>query len=391
MKILIVNPCQSKLPIPPDLIRADTYISIPLAYGLKNKNHTIEFITSKDSFLDGIKQEKINLKALFNILKIDEFKFFPENIKIELTKLFYLEIFEKTRSLIKNKKYDIIHLHSNYFLLEMGIFNEITNIPIVITLHSVLSNQNCLKKLISNFNLKNKYFISISNKQRDFYPFDFFKTVYNGINLNLFPFYSNSEGKNIIFVGRTVKVKGIKEALEVSVKTNIPLKFTGKTDSEISFFNNEVLPLVNKHKNLIKYYKTINRNNISNFYSLGKILLFPIQWEEPFGLVMIESMATGTPIVAFARGSVPEVIKDGETGFIVNPSDDDIRGDWIIKKTGIEGLCEAVERIYSMPEEQYRKMRKACREHVEKNFTVERMVDEYEKVYYEILNKKNNH
>lgn len=103
---------------------------------------------------------------------------------------------------------------------------------------------------------------------------------------------------------------------------------------------------------------------------------------------MIESMACGTPVVAFARGSVPEIIKDGETGFIVNPSDDDIRGNWIIKKTGIEGLCEAVERIYSMPEKQYLEMRKACRAHVEKHFTVERMVDEYEKVYEEILAKK---
>lgn len=103
---------------------------------------------------------------------------------------------------------------------------------------------------------------------------------------------------------------------------------------------------------------------------------------------MIEAMACGTPVVAYARGSVPEVIKDGETGFIVNPSDTDIRGNWIIKKTGIEGLCEAVERIYSMPEDQYRQMRRNCRAHVEKNFTVERMVDEYEKVYKEILLSK---
>ena len=388
MKILMVNPCQSKLPVPPDLIRADTYISLPLAYGLKNKNHNVTFVTSKDSFLDDIKQERINLKALFSILNIDEFKFLPENIKIELTKLFYLEIFKKTKSLIKNEKYDIVHLHSNYFLLEMGIFNEIVDTPIVVTIHSILLNQNNLKKIILNFNLKNKYFISISNKQRDFYPFSFFKTVYNGINLSLFSFQPNSKEKNIIFVGRTVKVKGIKEALEVSIRTKIPLKFTGKTDSEINFFNNEILPFVNKHKNLIQYYKTINRNNISDFYSFGRILLFPIQWEEPFGLVMIESMACGTPVVAFARGSVPEVIKDGETGFIVNPSDDDVRGNFIIKKTGIEGLCEAVERIYSMPEEQYRKMRRACREHVEKNFTVERMVDEYEKVYEEIISQR---
>jgi len=70
-------------------------------------------------------------------------------------------------------------------------------------------------------------------------------------------------------------------------------------------------------------------------YSKSKLTLSPIQWEEPFGLVMIESMACGTPVVAFARGSVPEVIADGKTGFIVNPSDNDIRGNWIIKKRAL--------------------------------------------------------
>jgi glycosyltransferase involved in cell wall biosynthesis len=82
---------------------------------------------------------------------------------------------------------------------------------------------------------------------------------------------------------------------------------------------------------------------------------------------------------------VPEVIKDGETGFLVNPSDEDIRGNWIVKKTGIEGLSEAVMRVYAMSENDYKQLRRNCRAHVEKNFTVEKMVDEYEKVYEKIL------
>jgi glycosyltransferase involved in cell wall biosynthesis len=105
-------------------------------------------------------------------------------------------------------------------------------------------------------------------------------------------------------------------------------------------------------------------------------------------MVMIEAMACGTPVVAFARGSVPEVIKDGETGFIVNPSDEDKQGDWIFKRTGVDGFGEAVERIYSMPDTEYRKMRYACRRHVEENFTVEKMVNGYETVYRKILGVK---
>jgi glycosyltransferase involved in cell wall biosynthesis len=100
---------------------------------------------------------------------------------------------------------------------------------------------------------------------------------------------------------------------------------------------------------------------------------------------MIEAMACGTPVVAYARGSVPEVIKDGETGFIINSSENDIRGNWIVKKTGIDGLCEAVEKIYSMPQEQYHQMRRNCRAHVEKRFTIERMIEEYVRIYYQIL------
>jgi glycosyltransferase involved in cell wall biosynthesis len=100
-------------------------------------------------------------------------------------------------------------------------------------------------------------------------------------------------------------------------------------------------------------------------------------------------MCTGTPIVAYARGAVPEIIQDGKTGFIVNPSADDIRGNWIVKKTGIEGLCEAVQRIYSMPKAEYLQMRKNCRAHIEKNFTLERMTNEYEKVYKKILKRGN--
>ena len=98
-------------------------------------------------------------------------------------------------------------------------------------------------------------------------------------------------------------------------------------------------------------------------------------------------MACGTPVIAYARGSVPEIIKDGETGFIINSSEQDKRGDWIIKKTGIEGLCEAVEKIYSLSVEQYKQMRKNCRVHVETHFTVERMTDDYEKIYQQIIEK----
>lgn len=131
----------------------------------------------------------------------------------------------------------------------------------------------------------------------------------------------------------------------------------------------------------------ISLNERVHFLQSAKVFLFPIEWEEPFGLVLIESMACGTPIIAYARGSAPEIIKDGVTGFLINPSEDEKRGDFLIKKTGIDGFFEAVKQIYSMSKKEYENVRIACRKHVEENFTIEKMVDNYEKIYAEVINE----
>ena len=98
-------------------------------------------------------------------------------------------------------------------------------------------------------------------------------------------------------------------------------------------------------------------------------------------------MATGTPVVAYAKGAAPELIKDGETGFLINSSPADVRGNWIIKKFGIEGLCEAVERIYSMQPEEYREMRAACAKHISEKYSLMKMAQTYEALYLQIVEK----
>ena len=109
--------------------------------------------------------------------------------------------------------------------------------------------------------------------------------------------------------------------------------------------------------------------------------------EEAFGLVFAESMACGTPVVVYARGSAPEIIRDGETGFLVNPSDGDIRGDWIVKRTGFAGLCEAVDRVYAMAPQEYYRMRQACRKRAVEHFSAERMARLYLDVYARLTDK----
>lgn len=211
------------------------------------------------------------------------------------------------------------------------------------------------------------------------------KLVRHGIEIKTIQFQPQSQDY-MVFLGRINKRKGIHLAVESSIKTNKPLKISGfiAHSAEQLFFEQELQEKI-KNSQHISYLNTVlDTGKKFDLISHAKAFLFPIQWEEPFGLVLIESMASGTPVIAFARGSIPEIVEDGKTGFIVNPSDEDIRGNWIIKKTGIEGFCEAINRLYSLPQQDYNRMREASRKHVEESFTVDAMINNYEKIYQEI-------
>jgi len=114
---------------------------------------------------------------------------------------------------------------------------------------------------------------------------------------------------------------------------------------------------------LRRHIGVVSRRELYEYYGNAKATLVPIQWEEPFGLVMIESMATGTPVIAFRRGSVPEVVADGKTGFIVDT---------------VEEMFEATKKIDHIS-------RNICRKHIEENFGLEKMIDEYEKSFLKIV------
>ncbi len=292
---------------------------------------------------------------------------------------------------VNDGTFDIIHNHAGrvapYFL-------ELQSTPFVHTLHGNYSitlddeyhtNSSARDSMLV---FKNHPYVSISGRQREDIPeLNFVATVYNSIVLEKFPFDPMESGKEIVWLGRISKTKGLENIIETVNRVKKPLKIAAFVDKgEQEYFDTVIKPLLENP--LINHIGEIKDDAAkAELLASGRLFLFPINWDEPFGIVLIEAMATGTPVVAYAKGSVPEVVKDGETGFLVNPSDEDILGDWIVKKTGIEGLCEAVEKIYSLPEDKYQEMRLACRAHVEKNFTVETMVDKYEKVYEQVREK----
>lgn len=203
----------------------------------------------------------------------------------------------------------------------------------------------------------------------------------HGVDIGKLPF---EEGKKqrILWFGRLDQTmpKGVSEAIDISNKMKISLDIYTYIE-DTNYFSTNIKPLLTKYTN---FQTGIPR---SKYFKEAKLFLLPLRWEEPFGLTILESMSSGTPVVAYAKGAIPEIIKDGETGFIVNSTSDDKRGDWIIKKTGVEGLCEAVEKIYAMSDDRYKRMRKDCRKRVENNFTVAKMVDSYEDAYQKMLIK----
>ena len=293
------------------------------------------------------------------------------------------------RSLIKAKelenKIDIFHDNTCSSLL--GAVSNLFSKPIISTIHMPVNEAASFLTLPPLITKPTNIYVSVSDFQKNLFS-KVAANIYNGVDTLSYKPTEIKERINMIWLGRINprSPKGLMEAIQVANQSKRHLYYSGHASNQI-YFDSKIKPLFSEYVHNIPLFKTLEEKVL--FYNSGKLLLMPIMWDEPFGLVMTESMACGTPVIAFARGAVPEVIKDGETGFIVNPSDSDIRGDWIIKKTGVEGLQEAIERVYAMPEEQYIQMRKNCRKHVEKNFTIERMVDQYEALYKEIIEKKN--
>ena len=265
--------------------------------------------------------------------------------------------------------------------------------PILITIHHILDAEYIRRYFSLYKQSPNIFFISASNAQRKLLPdLNYLTTIYHGIDTKVFQFNSTG-GENIMWAGRAIPEKGINIVVEVADRVKRKAKLFGIQRKEHqAWLQKTVLDKIDVVNGPVPISLEIGlqRLQLVEHFQTSKLFLFPVGYEESFGLVLIEAMSCGTPVVAYAKGSIPEIIKDGVTGFIVNSSEEDVRGDWIIKKTGVEGLIEAVERIYSMSEVEYFTMRKACRERVEMYFTIEMMTKSYIKAYKDAIVEFNN-
>lgn len=162
--------------------------------------------------------------------------------------------------------------------------------------------------------------VSISDAQRQpMPPVNWAKTVYHGLPLDLLPFTPFPRGGYAAFLGRVSPEKGTEKAIEIAAASGVPLKIAAKIDKvDREYWELVIAPLVEAHRPLVEYIGEISEAEKADFLGNATCLLFPINWPEPFGLVMIEAMSCGTPVIAFAAGSVPEVVDHGISGFVVN-------------------------------------------------------------------------
>ena len=291
---------------------------------------------------------------------------------------FTLPLIHLHEAFSKSQEFDIIHIHLNLTSDYISLaFADFIKTPTIFTLHFCLPEERGREwdKYLTLNHFRRNNFVSISNDQRKIKPLNYIATIYNGIGADQYSM--NPVGAdNLVWLGRFKPNKGTAEAIRVALKSKRTIILAGKFDKQDEvvkeYYNSELKDLFEKNNKTVKYIGEVNQKDKNALLGESKCLLNPINWDEPFGLVVPEANACGTPVVAYARGAMPELIKDGYNGFLVEPDDE-------------AGMVEAVKKIYDMPEEEYRKMRENCRKHVEENFTVEKMVDGYEKVYQKVI------
>lgn len=329
MRIAILS--TPHVPTPPRGYGASELIAGLLAEGLRRRGHQIRLFA-----------------CLGSEAKVDERRHYPE---IELARTFdQRELIHVARAVLDASDCDVIH---NHCLAVGSAFAALSDRPFVSTLHYV-------HPLVTAF--PNAPYVAVSDRQRAVLSgLNVIGRVYNGIDPSAFPL-SRHRDDYLLFLGRFHPNKGADLAIEVARASGRRLVIAAPSppDDQREWFEREIRPRLG---GTIEWIGPVEGEAKARLLGSAAATLVPLRWDEPFGLVMVESMACGTPPIAIRRGAAPEIIVDGVTGYLVDSPQD------------IIPLIDRVSEIDPL----------ACRRHVEVNFSADRMVDQYLDLYRDYL------
>jgi len=341
MRIGIISPLWK--PLPPERYGGTELIVSYIAEELVKRGHDVTVFASKDSKTSArlVPVTEKNLYDTFGYFKWDNLEY---------------DIIETEMVGRLSSEFDILHNHNGFVPLSI---TPLIKTPMITTLHSSLPPQP--ESLARAF--KDRLFVSISNAQRQLAPYlNYIKTVYHGIDVERFPFSART-GDYLVFLGTFSPYKGPDIAIRIAKESKIPIVLAGEIRKEFEdFYKKEIASMDNGKDVIIK--GELNFEEKVELLKNAMALLMPVRWQEAFGIVMIEAMACGTPVIGFNKGAISEVIEDGLSGFVVN---------------SVEEAREAVLKIQRID-------RRHCRKIVEERFSINRMVDEYESLYRELIN-----
>lgn len=361
MKILIVSLLKRK--VTPEIPAARPRVIYEIASGLVKKGHQVNLLGTADSSIPGVKIIPIIEKSFVEMPAFEN-PFYAETA-------YLVKLAKKIEEI--GEQFDIIHNHTYPEFINLLVAKNIKT-SIVSTIHAQAFPE--YDEALSLF--PECYHISISEAHKKlFKKAKIFKVVYNGVDTNIYSYQEKKEDY-LLWLGRLSKAKnpdgtfmdpkGIKWAIKLAEETDSKLLMSGNIE-DMEFYNQDVKPHLSDKIQWVGPLSSelsLTKPEVAKLMQNAKAYLMPINWHEPFGLVITEAMSCGTPVIGFDRGAVSELIVDGKTGFVVLP------------EKGIDGLKEALSKVDQINPQD-------CRDHVVKNFSTEKMVDNYEQTYLEII------
>lgn len=330
--------------VPPNWSGAPERVAWQITEGLVKRGHSVRLYASGDS---------LTRAKLVSVRPGPSFK--DPAISLARHKDWEYVLASKCYQDVASGNFDVVHSH---LPLVAGPLAGLVETPTVHTMHSPLTN------FIHTQYVKNQYYVSISNNQRKPFPkLPWLATIYHGLDLTEFPLVLKP-ASYLIAVGRIHPSKGTHIAIAIAKKLGRPLRLLGSFDPKDPYFIQHIKPHIDGKRVLLTGF--VSRAEYTRTIAHAEAMIFPLQWEEPFGLTMIEAMACGVPVVSFRRGSVPEIIRDKRTGYIV--------------RTPAQALS-ALKKIHTID-------RAACRKLVEHQFSINAMISGYEEAFWKLAERK---